>query len=41
MPREWFPDYADCELIFPEKAGFLTEEELIPLIRDADAAVIL
>lgn len=41
MPREWFPDYADCELVFPEKAGFLTEEELIPLIRDADAAVIL
>jgi len=41
MPLEWFPDYKDCELIFPEKTGFLTAEELIPLIEDADGAVIL
>ena len=41
MPEEWFSDYADCELVFPEKMGFLTEDELIPLICDADAAVVL
>ena len=41
MPREWFPDYKDCELVFPDKMGFLTQEELIPLIEDVDGAVIL
>jgi glyoxylate reductase len=41
MPQEWFPDYADCELVFPQKTGFLSQEELIPLIADADAAIIL